>query len=159
MQRIALALFSVLLIFFACQGNGDSNSGADKPAQSPTILLEDSLTSVVMRIHDEVMPRMGEINRLQRQLRQWLQDNPHAPAANREEVLSVLDWLSRADEGMMSWMAEFRQPANLRDSLSHEDIVGYLQEEQKRVQKVHDDITGSIEAAKQLLQTLNESSK
>ena len=56
---------------------------------------------------------------------------------------------------MMNWMAEFKQPTSLRDTLSHEAIMNYLAAEQEKVQAVYDDINGSIEAAKGLLQNLN----
>ncbi|GIV31346.1 MAG: hypothetical protein KatS3mg029_0697 [Saprospiraceae bacterium] len=158
MLRLTLFMALLSMLVISCGQGGSSQTASDSKV-SPQVAVEDSLTAVVMEIHDVAMPRMGEINRLQRQLRQWLQNNPQAPDSTKTQVLEVLDWLGRADEGMMSWMAAFRQPANLRDSLSHEAIVAYLLDEQKRVQQVHDDIAGSIEAATKLLQTLNQASK
>ncbi|MAT53636.1 MAG: hypothetical protein CMN32_04090 [Saprospirales bacterium] len=157
-----LALLSLLTFTFGCANSGSENvaeENAEETAVDPAVASQDSLRDVVMEIHDAVMPKMGEINRLQRELRKWKEAHPDAEPATKEEILKTLDWLTKADEGMMDWMAGFSQPANLRDSLSHEAIMEYLAGEQKKVQVVYDDINGSIAAAKALLEKLNEENK
>lgn len=149
-------MLAFLPLFFGCANSANNQTGEETTAVDPALAAEDSLRGVVLEVHDAVMPKMGEVNRLQRQLRTWMEEHPDASAEQKEEILKTLDWLKSADEGMMTWMAEFKQPANLRDSLPHEAIMNYLAGEQKKVQVVYDDINGSIDAAKALLQKLNE---
>ncbi len=156
MNNVTRLAFIAFLFFFSfgCANNPGQHS-AQKEAVNPQLAAEDSLRDVVFEIHDAVMPKMAEINRLQRELRKWKEAHPGADPQLSEQLLKTLDWLTKADEGMMNWMAEFKQPTSLRDTLSHEAIMNYLAAEQEKVQAVYDDINGSIEAAKGLLQNLN----
>lgn len=150
--------FSLILCAFFFSF-GCANENPSKKAQhslaDPQTAAQDSLRNVLMEIHDAVMPRMSEVNRLQRQLRTWMEAHPDASEEQKQEILKTLDWLRKADDGMMEWMAGFKQPDNLRDSLSHDAIMNYLLAEQQKVQIVSDDINGSIEAATTLLNKLN----
>ncbi len=150
-----LIFFPGFLFTFGC-ANSETEKTGQETAADPNIAAQDSLRDVVFEIHDAVMPKMGEINRLQRELRKWKDAHPDADPEVQEEILKTLDWLTRADDGMMEWMAGFSQPANLRDSLAHDAIMEYLTGEQKKVQAVYDDINGSIGAAKALLEKLNQ---
>lgn len=155
-----LTLFALLVLaLFGCANPGSVSENSNSKSADPAIASQDSLRDLVLEVHDAVMPKMGEINRLQRQLRKWKEANPNASTAQTDEVMKTLDWLNKADEGMMDWMAGFSQPENLRDSLSNDAIIAYLAGQQQAVQTVYDDINGSIDAAKQLLEKLNPNQK
>jgi ribosome-associated translation inhibitor RaiA len=117
---------------------------------------EELLEEEVYAIHDEVMPKMSEIQRLARQLRGIQNDSLSIDPARRIQISEVVFQLEKADEGMMAWMNAFKQPGTLRSSKSHEEIMAYLAGEKIRMEKVKSDMLTSIDAAKALLQSLNE---
>jgi len=57
-----------------------------------------------MAIHDKVMPEMGKIHSLKKQLKAI-----EVPQAN-EIILDHVKELNDADEAMMTWMADFKVP-------------------------------------------------
>lgn len=65
------------------------------------------LHTEVMDIHDEVMPKMSTINKLERQLKQKLNDPQHAKADSIQQLIYQLD---EADDAMMNWMGTFKKP-------------------------------------------------
>jgi prefoldin subunit 5 len=124
-------------LFFAC---GSS---------SPDIEKEDALRNEVFVIHDEVMPRMAEIVALKGKLEALKPDSTKVA-----EVEAAISFLVKAEDGMMEWMVQFKQPANLRESKKHEEIMAYLEAEKQRISQVRDDMNNSIKAAGQLLATM-----
>jgi hypothetical protein len=124
-------------LFFAC---GSS---------SPDIEKEDALRNEVFVIHDEVMPRMAEIVALKGKLEALNPDSTKAA-----EVTAAISFLGNAEDGMMEWMVQFKQPAKLRESKKHEEIMAYLEAEKQRISQVRDDINNSIKAAEQLLASM-----
>lgn len=85
-----------------------------------------------MSVHDEVMPKMSDINKLRRKLKKLdLTD---------ENVISLVAKLEAADDGMMDWMQAFKldKKATIKDQLS------YLNKEQKSIDKVSADMKAAI---------------
>jgi len=89
----------------------------------------------VMYVHDEVMPKMSDINKLQRKL--------ESLGTRDNVVLNLLLQLEAADEGMMAWMEEFKldRKAPIPDQLS------YLEKEQIKIDKVSADMKTAIKDA------------
>lgn len=109
----------------------------------------DALMKNVMAVHDEVMPKMGEINTLIGQL--------EAKADTTELGQKFADAkkeLETASTGMMDWMQGFGEKfevgENVTDSLLQK--LEMLKTEQESIQKVKEQINSSIEKAKALLQ-------
>ncbi len=102
----------------------------------------------VMAVHDEVMPRMSEVNRLTEQLKERMET---APEAEKQELSQAVQQLEAADKGMWDWMYGIKQLGELRDSLAHEGIVEYLNTEEKKIAEVRDQILSSIDNAKALV--------
>ncbi len=128
-----ISIFTAAL-FFACGAN------------DPSIEKEDALRSEVFAIHDEVMPRMSEIVALKGKLEALNPDSTKAA-----EIAAAISLLGKAEDGMMEWMVQFKQPAKLRESKKHEEIMAYLAAEKQRITQVRDDMNNSIKAAEQLL--------
>lgn len=116
-------------LLFACESN------------DPNHKIQNELTDQVWVIHDEVMPKISEINRIQRQLRKLTKGQELAPD---DPVLDMLTRLEDADEGMMVWMKEFKKPSEMRGEKSHDEIMTYLREEMSKVEKVKTDMLSSI---------------
>lgn len=108
-----LLVTSVLVLFFAC-----SNSKNDVG----------ELQNEVMLIHDEAMPKMGEIRQLQKQLLSMADSNASdsVVAASYQELANGL---ALANESMMDWMRQY--DPNFEGS--EEAFIEYLQEQRDEI--------------------------
>lgn len=108
-----LLVTSVLMLFFAC-----SNSRNDIG----------ELQNEVMLIHDEAMPKMGEIRQLQKQLLNMADSNASdsVVAASYQELANGL---ALANESMMDWMRQY--DPNFEGS--EEAFIEYLQEQRDEI--------------------------
>ncbi|MEM7658469.1 MAG: hypothetical protein AAF399_20240 [Bacteroidota bacterium] len=105
------------------------------------------LQKQVMAVHDEVMPKMGELAQLEKQLRdeyQSISQEAQPDSARMEVLLDHVSSLKNANEGMMVWMREYNP--ELKD-LSETNAVIYLKEEMEKVEQVKADMINSLEAA------------
>jgi len=102
-----------------------------------------SLEEQVMAIHDEAMPRMGEVNAAKKEMRALLSQTKDS--ATVAEIIDIIDYLDAADEGMYAWMDAYKLPQEEAKKKS------YLQRELKKVNKVKLDIDESIKQANEYL--------
>lgn len=135
-------MLAVLALFlgFAC------NNNADKAGQ---LKEQEALYQQMMEVHDEVMPKMGELNALTRGLKA-LNNLPDSLQINVTEAVSNLE---NAHEGMMSWMGSLQTLEGLQTK-PHEEIITYLSEELVKVEAVKTDMLSSIAEGKTLLEQL-----
>lgn len=103
-----------------------------------------SLYESVMAVHDEVMPEMSTINKLKRGIRKV--------DGSSQKSLQMLTQLEDADEGMMSWMHEFKLDRNTTEIVQKT----YLEAEQKRIDKVSVDMKTAISKAKEYLKSIQK---
>ena len=140
-QLFSLLIFSLLVL--SC------NQTAKQQA------AEQQLWDEVMAVHDEVMPKMGEINQLGRDLRAKSEGLDSTLTDQRNQIMAGISALEQADEGMMSWMSAIEPLDELRESKTHEQILAYLKEEQQKIAKVKEDMLKSMEEGKKLLNSGN----
>lgn len=88
----------------------------------------------VMRVHDEVMPKMEEIQEYKTEMELELD----------EKADYILKELEKADEAMMVWMREFKTP----ESLPQEERQTYLESEKIKIENVKTMMLNSLEMAK-----------
>ncbi len=83
----------------------------------------------VMAVHDEVMPKMGQIAKLSSALKPLADASPEGPEAKALEDLKV------AHEAMMTWMKE------IGDTFTHEEIMkgAALSDEKKEALRIEAD--------------------
>lgn len=108
---------------------------------------ESPLYKDVMAIHDKVMPEMGKIHSLKKQLKAI-----EVPQAN-EIILDHVKDLNDADEAMMTWMADFKVP---EDQAQHDE---YLKAEKVKIQQVSDQMYGAMDKASKLIDSLTTLTK
>ena len=143
-MRLLLVLIPILLA--ACQSAPTSNH-AEKDIEA-----QEQKRIEVVAVHDAVMPEMGMINRLSRQLKPLL-EKEDLPEDEREILLEVLNQLRQADEGMMTWMAAFENNLdNLRDTMNHEAVMAYLRDAEAKIVEVDARMRGSIEEGKKMVE-------
>ena len=95
----------------------------------------------VMVIHDEVMPEMGTIHKLKKQLKGLLK-NPSA-TLDQADVKKNIEALDQADEAMMDWMHQFKVPKEASDKIKLE----YLAIQKEKMAKVNTDMKTIIKNA------------
>ena len=144
-----ILIFSVALTFslFSCQQKSehDGHEGHDAHAQDKTDISEnEKLYNEVMKVHDEVMPKMNDIHKLKMSIREKIEKNPNLPKVERIKLDAMYAKLDSANDGMMVWMREFRP---LPDSVGEEKAREYLKNEMDRVNKVRDNMLKAIESA------------
>lgn len=151
MQRIQL--FVCLLVLGTVLGCGKTNTKASKKEGTETAeATENERYQEVMEIHDEVMPKMADLNRVKRQLKRKTSEMPEGP--EKESINAIVTTITRAEEGMMDWMRNIqdRRPEVLREQgRSHEEIMEVLEEEKIAIQRVKTDMLGSLEAGQMAL--------
>lgn len=122
-----------------------SNSCTQKDKASGDLEV---LFSEVIEIHDDVMPKMGELNYLKRTLENTLVDKSLAEDEASQVKTAIAD-LEKADEDMMVWMAEFKKPGK---DVEFETASAYLESEKVKITKVKTDTERIIEIAEQMVE-------
>ncbi|MEK9749940.1 MAG: hypothetical protein VW236_00110 [Flavobacteriaceae bacterium] len=99
MKRLLyIFILSVGLLLGGCAQYSSSKDGAQK---SETAAIDPYSMEGVMAVHDEVMPKMGEISMLIDALKEQADKNPDSPQAN------AMSKLQESHKAMMDWMREF----------------------------------------------------
>jgi hypothetical protein len=136
-QTIAIALVISLLTGMGC---------STKPKEEvPEEVSEKSLYDQVMDIHDEVMPSMGELNRLKRELKDKVENSPELVEEKRKEMEETIMTIESASKSMMVWMREFNP-----EDYEGEELTKYLQSEIKRVQQVKETMLEALEKGRKV---------
>jgi hypothetical protein len=126
-----LFLFSFFLVF-ACNQNDNGKA----------------LTDEVLNIHDEVMPKIGELMSLRKKVLDQVEGS-----SNPDELRNIALELDEAQKGMMQWMNDWSKNSApfVNGETTKEEKMAYLNAEKERVNKVKEDINNSIEKAKAVL--------
>ncbi|MCY7358735.1 MAG: viral A-type inclusion protein [Rudanella sp.] len=147
-QNHLLPVAFSLLFFVSCQNSGQGD--AVKTAEAE-----------VFKIHDEVMPRVSDIMKLQKQLKQRIaatdsaQEGQNTPSATlrtdeeKEQAMRLNRRLAEADSLMMNWMSNYNGDTLV--TLKPELAIQYLDAEKQKIADVQKKITSSIADAKQFL--------
>lgn len=109
----------------------------------------------VFNVHDEVMPKMGEVMALKKQVLAKAKEVGEAKgdSVQVESLRGLALRLDQANEGMMQWMREWQANAqpHINEETTVEERKAFLNGEMEKVKKVREDINSSIEAAKSAL--------
>jgi hypothetical protein len=106
-----------------------------------------ALYDEVMKVHDEVMPKMDDIYKLKQELKKQISDTPNLVDEKRKSIEATILKLDSASEAMMVWMRNFNP---LPDSLGEEKARGYLEDQQEKIKKVKEEMLKTIDEAKAL---------
>lgn len=112
---------------------------------------KDMLMEQVMAAHDEVMPKMGELRRLSKDLKAKADSltalNDPALAGEIQQLTFAAEKIESANESMMVWMRQFEQPDN-EAPLS--EVIAYLKDQKEKIDKVKEAMLKSLEEGKSL---------
>jgi hypothetical protein len=114
---------------------------------------QEALAKEVIAVHDEIMPKMGELMSLKKKVKAkaeaWTAtpgEGTEAKTAEAEEIVAALE---AADKAMMDWMHEYNGGQGLYE---HEAIMEYLNGEMEKIKKVKEDMLSSMERANAFLE-------
>ena len=102
---------------------------------------EKPLYDQVMDIHDEVMPKMNDLYKLKKQLRDSIVNTPDMQEERKEEFEQTILLLDSASTSMMVWMRQFNPPAQ-KDK---EAFQKYMESELVKVRKMREDVLQALE--------------
>lgn len=139
-MRYLVGIFSMMLMLHACT--------------DPKMEKVSSLKKECIAIHDEVMPKMGEIVSLSGDIKDWKKtmdaDTSDSIAAYRMMLVSHVQLLDSAHESMMDWMAEYDVDYETRNE--SDSAIAYYENEIVRITNVKTLMLKSIEDGKRVLE-------
>ena len=116
----------------------------------------EAMKNSVLDTHDEVMPKMGNLVKLKKQVLGKVGEIAAADSTDARiaELRDLANELESAYQGMMTWMHEWSEKSDpyTKGTAPSEEITAFYEAEQKKVDKVKADINGSIEKAEKALQ-------
>jgi hypothetical protein len=123
----------IIAIFFASCGSGSQQKKVDISG----------LKDEVIAIHDEVMPKMGELRKVEKELNMKAQADTSAV-----HLIEAADRIGEANASMMQWMRGYEPEYEGTE----EEIVQYLNDQKASIQQVKEDMLTSLAEGKKLLE-------
>ena len=119
----------VLILSALIAGLAVSCKGETSKSNTEVRVVDPYTMESVMAVHDEVMPKMGQMAKLSSALIPLADASPEGPEAKAIEDLKV------AHEAMMTWMKE------IGDTFTHEEIMkgAALSDEKKEALRIEAD--------------------
>ncbi|MEY3050729.1 MAG: hypothetical protein RLY31_514 [Bacteroidota bacterium] len=136
MLFFSVAILPILL--FSCHDSGRQ--------------AEEQLAKEIFAVHDAVMPKNADIVRMQKKLKKLDKQEKNLPPDAVADILEAIHRLEAAYDSMMLWMGDFKAPAKLRSSKSHEEIMVYLETEMAEIRAVETAMLSSLENGAQVLE-------
>ena len=97
---------------------------------------KDVLYDKVMEVHDEIMPKMGDIMKYKKQLKSKMDALAENAEVNAEKIgklkLAIAN-LDNSHEEMMRWMREFDPDF---EGMVSEEIIKYLDDQKTKIEQV-----------------------
>ena len=125
-----------LLLVFACQ-----------PSSKKEEVDLGALKDEVFEIHDEVMPKMGDLRRVRKSLMLQIDSLQVSDSLRAVTLSTASDALDASNEGMMDWMRSFDPNFEGTD----EEILKYLTEQKALIEEVRKNMLESLSEGQKLL--------
>lgn len=140
-MKLSFLFTSLLFLLISC-------NQLSKEEQEFDVLMQN-----VIDVHDEVMPKMGEMSSLIKELKTKVDSTSQGQsyAKAQQDIKDAYDY-------MMTWMSNFSDtfpPVDKEATVDSKEIskqIKLLKDEEVKVNTLRDQINSSIENAKQLLQ-------
>ena len=153
MNYLIKFLFFSLLTLSSCQS--DVTEQTPEASKSNTkfskaeLNLQQQAWDKVMKIHDEIMPKMGTLDKVGVSL-----DEAIKKTTDPEKVKQLKEakkQIDAADKLMWDWMYALVQLDDLRSKKNHQEITTYLTKELSRIKKVKEKMETSIKTGSELI--------
>lgn len=113
------------------------------------------LHNEIMLIHDEVMPKTGEIAYLYFAFRKKVETDSTISSVQKMELLKQADDLEKAEDEMMVWMNDYIPPHKMKSSKNEDEIIDYLQEQKKIISNIKVHTNSSLASGKKWKEMLS----
>ncbi len=110
----------------------------DKPDQIKVLKEE------VMDIHDEVMPKMGDLRKASKSLMMKAETMDSSAAA---ELKTIADDIEAANEFMMEWMRQYEPDLEGSEA----EVLEYYKEQREGIQEVKERMLNALEKGQKAL--------
>lgn len=140
-MKFSLLLLLAFLFTISCKPGGTKPTNAEGSAHAKT--LEEQL----MAIHDEVMPRLNDIQHLSadmRKIKEKVGEDANGKLVNPDGYDARLDAMKLAEQGMWDWMKQYH---DTRDSIPADQLVPYLEKQLQLINSVKMGVDTSIAKA------------
>lgn len=105
----------------------------------------EELQARVIGIHDEVMPKMDQLMKLEREIKAIKGDTAHVLASDKiTSANNLIMNLENASENMMNWMRNYDSTMS---DMTEEEKINYLKEQETSFKQVKQDMLSSISEA------------
>ncbi len=141
----------IIILFVACNSEDGNAEETTKTEEIATSEAREKLYKEVMKIHDDVMPKMSDINRAKRKLRDYIEIGSTLEDPVKSKINTIITELVIAERGMEDWMQTFRKP---KGDTPEAEAIAYLNNEKAKISEVSDRMLKSLEAATQMLEQL-----
>ena len=126
-NTFALIICAFFTLFMSCK---------DENKESESKINQD-----IMAVHDDVMPKRAEVNRLKRKLSLYKDDVPEDNAEMKDSLINAILLLSKMEDNMNDWMGNYKYP---NPDATHEELLKYLSGQRDTVKQLSNDIYLSI---------------
>jgi hypothetical protein len=136
-MRTLCIYLGMFLLGWGCSSPSPSKP---TPAPAPKVQLSaenDSLYTLVVAVHDSVMPKMSDISLYQSKISKQISSSTNPK--EKEALLNKSSELKKAENGMMLWMNEFKNTEvdeAFYQKMSAAEIRDYLLSEEKKIREV-----------------------
>ena len=152
MKNKFLLFFLASIILTATSCNNDKTKASSTATSGALNAENQKIYDDIMTVHDEVMPKMGDLNADKQKLRD-LNDNMGANnIALKDTVLNTILVLSKLEDNMSDWMSNFKTSDVLNNTDSSHT---YLVNQKKLISEMNDDIKKGLEISNSLLKRKN----
>lgn len=103
------------------------------------------LQTETMRIHDEAMKNMADMNRVGRGLKKEM-ETLDSLAPRRDTLRQVLGQMKKAEEDMYNWMRQYAPP----DELPEEAAKRYQEDQKQKIEQNQRDLKAAMEAGQKM---------
>ncbi len=137
-----LFLAIAIIALASCQSKSghEHQHDASAPDSSNTILYNQ-----VMDIHDEVMPKVDDLEKMKARLTAQLSATPAPSEDAKKEIEGRIARLDSARQSMFDWMHGFNPPSP-SDSVAAEDIRTYLEDQMEKAKLMRETVLGTLQA-------------
>ncbi len=125
----------LVLMIFSCQG-----------PQKKEVDLK-ALKDEVFELHDEVMPKMGDLRRVRKGLMLQADSIKTTDSLLAAPLIKMADELNQANEGMMIWMRNFDPDFEGTD----EEVLQYLTDQKTSITEVNKNMKEALMKGEELL--------
>jgi hypothetical protein len=143
-----MKLFAILFISSLIMVSCKQKSNADQGPTLPKDATVETYEAEILKIHDEAMPMMSELNQLETQVRNIrieASKSDEGSSALPDGIDDVLQSLKTSQNAMLDWMEYY---SAMRTKLEQDVMMSFMQAELQKVAVVKKKMEESISKAK-----------